>query len=318
MAFSLNKNFLNDIKATFSSSRDYVVVHGLFACKEGIVTDSSIQYDWGCFFVDKSLKENQIKIASVKIQEYARLLGIKTNELIGQTFTLAKTDGNTLEGQPLCSEEFTIIGISDGYTYVSEEGLNLISSLQMDEYSYLVPLTNEAKIVINNALDNSFSINDYNSSIYTLVSKTVFLFGDIFRVLEVLLVIVLILFFATYSIKSIKSKNYQIGVFKSLGMKDKDITFIFLSKNIVFGIASLLLTSILAYPFLALANSLIIKAYAAFLEKTLSKLNIFYFHFDIFAYNYLLVILTFIIFTIIPLILTKKVTPAKIVNNKNE
>ena len=318
LAFSLNKNFLNDIKATFSSSRDYVVVHGLFACKEGIVTDSSIQYDWGCFFVDKSLKENQIKIASVKIQEYARLLGIKTNELIGQTFTLAKTDGNTLEGQKLCSEEFTIIGISDGSTYVSEEGLNLISALQMDEYSYLVPLKNESKIVINNALDNSFSINDYNSSIYTLVSKTVFLFGDIFRVLEVLLVIVLILFFATYSIKSIKSKNYQIGVFKSLGMKDKDITFIFLSKNIIFGIASLLLTSILAYPFLALANSLIIKAYAAFLEKTLSKLNIFYFHFDIFAYNYLLVILTFIIFTIIPLILTKKVTPAKIVNNKNE
>ena len=112
---------------------------------------------------------------------------------------------------------------------------------------------------------------DANGEIYSLVAKTTNLFGDIFIILEIIIAVTLVLYFAIYSIKSIKSKNYQIGIFKSLGMKDKDITYIFLSKNIIFSIASILLTSLLSYPFFKLANILIIKSYASFTNHVLNS-----------------------------------------------
>ena len=127
-----------------------------------------------------------------------------------------------------------------------------------------------------------------------------------------------IVYFLIYSIKSIKDYSYQIGVFKSLGMKDKDITFIFLSKNVIFALLSLILTSLLSYPFFKLANILIIKAYSAFTSYILSSINIFYFHFDIFLITYIGIILFFVLFTLIPLFIYKRISPAKIVNNKSE
>ena len=107
-------------------------------------------------------------------------------------------------------------------------------------------------------------------------------------------------------------------MFKSLGMKDKDTTFIYLSKNVIFVILTILLTSILSYPFFALANHLTINAYSSFTSYLLSPIKIFYFHFDIFLIIYLCIISFFAIFTLIPLFIYKRISPAKIVNNKSE
>ncbi|MCI5745440.1 MAG: hypothetical protein MR270_04075 [Erysipelotrichaceae bacterium] len=77
------------------------------------------------------------------------------------------------------------------------------------------------------------------------------------------------------------------------------------------------LTSLLSYSFLKLADKLIISSYTLFLKTNLPSLSIFYFHFDIFAYNYLFIGMLNIISSLIPLLLMKKIMPAKIVNNKN-
>ena len=153
---------------------------------------------------------------------------------------------------------------------------------------------------------------------YELVGKTINVFGDIFKMLEVMVIVVLVALYALFSIKNVRSKYYQIGVFKSLGMKDQDIRAMFLSKNILFGMISLSLTSILIYPFFSLANELIISAYSKYLEITLKKLTIFYFHPIVFVIDYSILIIIFVLFTLIPLFMINKVSPAKIVNNKSE
>ena len=53
---------------------------------------------------------------------------------------------------------------------------------------------------------------------YELVGKTLKVFGDIFKMLEVMVIVVLVALYALFSIKNVRSKYYQIGVFKSLGM----------------------------------------------------------------------------------------------------
>ena len=254
-------------------------------------------------------------ISTERDKDCKKLFG--TKEYINKELYFIKKDGNTIDGRTLSSHSLKISGNAKA-TYINSNNVKKFVSMQIFNYTYLIPISSNSDIVINNALNSSLSIVDSNSEIYILVSKTTNLYGDLFRILEIIIIVSLIIYFLIYSIKSIKDKSYQIGVFKSLGMKDKDTTFIFLSKNVIFAILTILLTSLLAYPFFVLANYLIINAYSSFTNYLLSSINIFYFHFDIFLIVYLCIIAFFVIFTLIPLYIYKRISPAKIVNNKSE
>lgn len=318
LAYSLNENFLKQFKNDCSSVRNYTIAYGLFASADETPDIDDIQYKSGYFYINNSLQDDEIYLTIDRKNEFLKLFN--TNDITNKDLYLIKTNGNTEDGRIISTKKLKILGFNDkGTTTINLKTALEILSMQIFEYAYLIPtFENNYHTVINNALDNNLNIMDANGEIYSLVAKTTNLFGDIFIILEIIIAVTLVLYFAIYSIKSIKSKNYQIGIFKSLGMKDKDITYIFLSKNIIFSIASILLTSLLSYPFFKLANILIIKSYASFTNHVLNSINIFYFHPDIFAIVYLGIILIFLIFTLVPLLITKRMMPAKIVNNKNE
>ena len=46
--------------------------------------------------------------------------------------------------------------------------------------------------VFDNALDNGCSVIDLNERVYELVGKTIKVFGDIFKMLEVMVIVVLV------------------------------------------------------------------------------------------------------------------------------
>ena len=137
------------------------------------------------------------------------------------------------------------------------------------------------------------------------------MFTDTFRFLETLVIIILVSMLIFIGYKATKDFTYQIGVFKSLGMSNKDMSEIFLMKNTTFTFGALLLSSLLIYPFLRLANSLIMSAYNAFTKTTLPTIPIFVF--DFFA-----IILIFSLTTILPILMLKKISPAMIVNHKKD
>ena len=315
LGYTLNPNFLSDLKENVTTIRNFTYAFGIFAstCEE--IIDRSFQYNGGFFYINDSLGDDEIVISTARDKDCKKLFG--TKEYINKELYFIKKDGNTIDGRTLSSHSLKISGNAKA-TYINSNNVKKFVSMQIFNYAYLIPISSNSDIVINNALNSSLSIVDSNSEIYILVSKTTNLYGDLFRILEIIIIVLLIIYFLIYSIKSIKDKSYQIGVFKSLGMKDKDTIFIFLSKNVIFAILTILLTSILSYPFFVLANHLIINAYSSFTNYLLSSINIFYFHFDIFLIVYLCIIAFFIIFTLIPLFIYKRISPAKIVNNKNE
>ncbi|MGM9858223.1 MAG: hypothetical protein ACI311_03120, partial [Bacilli bacterium] len=318
LTFSNNPNYLKDYKLNNFEIRNFCRVNGIFASADAIPDEYDTQYDGGSFFYNETLKDDEVIIHKDRIPYFASMYGVDTTEeLIGQTLTFIKTENNEIDGTIIDSLPLKIIGFGNE-TSVSPNNISRITAMNVFEYGYLFPYTEDCKSILTNTLEHNFYLADINTSIYSLVNKTLLLFGDIFKILNALLIVILIVLFSTYANKTIKSKNYQIGVFKSLGMPLKDITGIFLLKNIIFGILSLVLTTILIFPFLTLANSLIMSAYSTFLGKSLVVLKIFTYQSDIFTFNYLLVIAIFILFTLIPIISTKRISPAKIVNNKNE
>ena len=316
LGYSLNPNFLNDLKENVADTRNFAALYGLFASTCNDIVDTSFQYDWGHFILNNTLKDGEIMVSKSRNNDYMNLFNSKN--FIGKDLFFVKTDGNTSKGKVLNSFSLKIVGTNDYNTIINENSLKKFISSLIFKFGYLIPKSEESNQILANALNSSLTIIDSNSEIYTLVAKTTKVFGDLFVILETIVIVLVIVYFLIYSIKSIKDYSYQIGVFKSLGMKDKDTTFIFLSKNVIFALLSLILTSLLSYPFFKLANILIIKAYSAFTSYILSSINIFYFHFDIFLITYIGIILFFVLFTLIPLFIYKRISPAKIVNNKSE
>lgn len=315
LAYSLNPNFLNDVKENITQVRQYADLYGIFTSTCLEIVEGSFQFDGGYFFINNSLKDDEIILSEGRREQYLALFG---EEYIGKELYFIKKDGNTNEGRIIDSISLKVVGCYKSGSFVNLNVAKKLLSMQLFNYAYLVPYTESSEIILTNALNSSFTIIDSNNEIYTLVAKTTNLFGDIFKMLEIIVIVILVSYFLIYSLKAIKDKSYQIGVFKSLGMKDKDITFIFLIKNVIFALLTIILTSILAYPFFKLANVLIIKAYSSFTSYLLNSINIFYFHLDIFLIVYTCIALFFIVFTLIPLIVYKRISPAKIVNNKSE
>ena len=181
-----------------------------------------------------------------------------------------------------------------------------------------LPLTKEVTKVLNKTNQDYYIIEDYSNATMTLLKKTMNMFTDTFRFLETLVIIILVSMLIFIGYKATKDFTYQIGVFKSLGMSNKDMSEIFLMKNTTFTFGALFLSSLLIYPFLRLANSLIMSAYNAFTKTTLPTIPIFVFKAPIFFFDFFAIILIFSLTTILPILMLKKISPAMIVNHKKD
>ena len=121
-----------------------------------------------------------------------------------------------------------------------------------------------------------------------------------------------------YCVRSIKNQSYQIGVFKSLGIEDTTLFRIFGFKNIIFAFLSILFSCVFAYPLFSLANVIMSNSFAKTFKNITFTIHIFTIKPPIFLLDFSSLFLIFILFSIIPFLYLKRISPAKIVNNKDE
>ena len=89
--------------------------------------------------------------------------------------------------------------------------------------------------------------------------------------------------------------------------------------SMIFGSFVSIFFGIVALPgFYAFSNRVVEQAYSAELKIAVKNLKVFYFHPVLLSLDVLFLILYFILVAWIPLLTLKKITPAKIVNNKDE
>ena len=315
LAYSLNPNFLEDLLEGFTEECTALPVEGTFFSVDPLPDQGDYYYSSGNYRLDSSLARGEIRLSAGN-SAYQKVFG--TFDYVGKKAYWIKTDGNQIDSSIVGSVPLEVVGTTPSTTSVGPEDFVAMATAIFHPYARLVPLTSNYEACLTAAMNDGLMALDGNRPVYQLVRKTVNLFGDIFRVLYYMLLTLLVAFFGFFSVKWVRERFHPIGIMKSLGASLADITGIFLSKNAVIGIASILLTAILSYPFLLLANSLIVNAYANFMGRNIVKIDIFYFHPDVFLFHFALIALTVLAFTFIPFLLVKRVSPAKIVNNKNE
>lgn len=315
LCYSLNPNFLEDLIEGYAEECTAILVTRPFFSSDPVVTGHDYKIGWGNFYLNPSLSRGQI-LLNRSNRAYSQLFG--SEDYVGKKAYWIKTDGNEFDSNIVGSVPFEVIGSDPQNTYVGPEDMSAMAALLFHPFARLVPLTSNYQTCLTAALNDGLMVLDGNRPVYQLVRKTVNLFGDIFRVLYYMLLALLVAFFGFFSVKWVRERFHPIGIMKSLGASLTDITGIFLTKNVAIGIVSIILTAILSYPFLLLANNLIVNAYGAYMGRNIVKIDIFYFHLDVFLVHFAIIALTILAFTFVPFLLVKRVSPAKIVNNKNE
>ena len=279
---------------------------------------ASIKVDREAFaYIGKDLSDNEISIPKNTVDIFGQVFG--TTQLVGKNLKLVKKERNSNDGKILKEIDVVIKELSPFSEYhISRNIANLLREASYFEGGIVVPLDQDVSNLLQAANNKDYDIFDVNSNIYTLVYKTLALYRSTFELVQYIVIGLLLIYFCFNSVKTIKENRYQIGVFKSLGMDDFTISYIFSGKNLIFSFISIILISILSYPFLTLANILLIGSYGQFMSQSLPYLNIFYFHPIIFIINYSFVIFIVFLCSIFPLLSLKRITPAKIVNNRED
>lgn len=145
------------------------------------------------------------------------------------------------------------------------------------------------------------------------VSRAVIVLGKTFELILVMLITLLILFIIGFSFSSIMNNKYQIGVIKALGGSTTDIGKIFVLKVVVISILTCVISTILCAILLPFANSVISKAFTFLYSASTFGLSIVSFDIVNILIFIGILLLTFILGALIPLLFLKRIKPAEII-----
>ena len=226
-------------------------------------------------------------------------------------------------GRLLYDKEFTVVGISDQrvagfgrYSYISEE--DALEYRPVDIVPYAVYLENyqNADVLINEMTTRFFSWNSTNGNAVTLLNQSVSMFYDLFSLFEILLIVLIIVFLASYSIRSIKSNCYQIGVIKAIGGRSRDIFAIYIAQTTLLTIFICIFTYLGSLYFVDMANDILIESFVKITNASIGSIDIITYNVEIVTAIIALAFILSVVSTIAPLLALHRIKPISIIKAK--
>lgn len=226
-------------------------------------------------------------------------------------------------GRLLYDKEFTVVGISNQrvagfgrYSYISEE--DALEYRPVDIVPYAVYLENyqSADVLINEMTARFFSWNSTNGNAVTLLNQSVSMFYDLFSLFEILLIVLIIVFLASYSIRSIKSNCYQIGVIKAIGGRSRDIFAIYIAQTTLLTIFICIFTYLGSLYFVDMANDILIESFVKITNASIGSIDIITYNVEIVTAIIALAFILSVVSTIAPLLALHRIKPISIIKAK--
>jgi hypothetical protein len=226
-------------------------------------------------------------------------------------------------GEITIDKEFTVVGVINrsvtgfgGYSCISAEDLLEIRGADVVPYAvYLENFTN-SDTLIDEMAKSYFSWNSTSGTAVTLLNQSVSMFYDLFSLFEILLVILIVVFLASYSIRNIKSNYYQIGVIKAIGGRSLDISRIYTAQTAILTIIVCILTYFGAYYLVGVANDILIESFMSITNVSIGTINIIEFDIKIVISTMITTFLLSMLSTIVPLMTLHGIKPINIIKAK--
>ena len=142
------------------------------------------------------------------------------------------------------------------------------------------------------------------------------MFYDLFSFFEILLVLLIVVFLTSYSIRSVKSNYYQIGVIKAIGGRSGDISAIYTAQTALLTIFVCILTYLGAFFLVDVANNILIESFTRITNAGIESIDIISFDIGIVTAVISLTFVLSIASTIAPLLALVRIKPINIIKAK--
>ena len=221
------------------------------------------------------------------------------------------------EGEMIFTKTYTVIGFSPAHqSVISENDLAEIKMVGIIPYAMYIENHAGINETIDIMAERGFSWSSIEGHAVTLLNKSVNMFFDLFRLIEIMMLVMTVIFLVSHSIRNVKSNYYQIGVIKAIGGRSIDIGKIYILQNFLLSTIISILTYIGSTIFIDVANNILIQS---FMEITGARIG----NIDIISFNPALVISAILATMVLgllstagPLIFLHNIKPINIIKAK--
>ena len=322
IAYSLNKDFItasnnvqirniarfDDSKISFANVNESIYLNNAFAYSDSLFLD----------IIETKLPENTLGISLITLNNLLNTHYTKDEvaPLNGQQITIEKfRHHHKNEDAPVYQKTVTIKIFDTGYfSYIaSDDLLSFFRNYDMIPYSLYFNDLSSASYAYYALAESPFVPNSSYIEAGAAINNVVVIFNDFFVLIAILLVTGILLMLAFHSLNNINQNKYEIGVFKSLGMKEKDIILIFIYQIIFSTILISLFYGIGIVIFSRVANNILFNSFMYYLKNpALKAISIISFHPWVFVLDIVIILAINALTTLIPFIFLKKVKPLQI------
>ena len=219
-------------------------------------------------------------------------------------------------GAKLAEFTFSVVGTSTDSSVFCEEDYRKIKAIDIIPFAVYVEQYDNISSVIDCMSDRYYSWSSTEGQAVKLLNKSVNMFFDLFRLIEVLTLITAVVFLVSYSIRSVRKNHYQIGVIKAIGGRSSDISLIFVMQNLILSAAISVITLIGSAILLEVANDILVSSFMQITDVGISSIRIISFDFAIVGAAIGISVLLNLVFTAVPLLLLHNVKPIDIIKAK--
>ena len=312
IGYSINPNFLSE--AVKEESKNYSRMNG-----------AVLEINGNSTVIESGLAVSE-NLAGVEINDGEILLTVNAMkellpEISNDKFTFPQTlkvekyeyaDG---KGEILYTKTFTVLGTSS-YITMSEKDFEEYKAIDIIPYSVYVESPENPGGIIDGMEACFYSWNSTEGKAVTLLNKSVNMFFDLFRLIEIMILTMTVVFVVSSSIRSVKSNYYQIGVIKAIGGRSIDIAKIFVAQNLLLSICISLLTYLGALIFVDVADGILIKSFTAITGTGVGGIRIMSFDPKMVLMAIAATMLLGVASTVIPMILLNRIKPMNIIKAK--
>ena len=218
-------------------------------------------------------------------------------------------------GEVLAEFTFTVVGITYP-SYFHEEDYRKMKEIDIIPFAIYVESAESAGELVEAMRDRYFSWSSTEGNAVALLNKSVNMFFDLFRLIEIMMLVMTVVFLVSYSIRSVKNNLYQIGVIKAIGGRSGDIGKVFILQNILLSATVSALTYIGSVVFIDVANDILIKSFTEITEVGVGNINIISFNLPLVMLAVAATIILGLISTVAPLLYLHNIKPINIIKAK--
>lgn len=329
IAYSFNKDFMT--AAQSKEARNIVRIDNSYFGVEVNGEKKVLELGSGWGYVDSAVTMSDLTILdlpdntiAVSLSQFNNMLHTTLNleqaKALVNKITLAKTHRYTADQTPLFEREVNVEIYDTGmFSFAfSEDLFTFLRQYDMIPYALYFKDISKANEIYHLLRDVPFVANSSYIDAGISINNAVNVFSNFFVLITSILLTILLIALVVFSYVTIREQKYNIGVLKSLGMRNVDVSKLFITHIAFVGIISSALFTISLLIFTKVSNNLLVDSFVNMMKNpAIAHINIIYYHPWVFIVDIAIIFGISVLTALIPLLTMKRYKPIEIIRKSD-